>query len=160
MNKTICCAALILLIAAVPLLARAVMSTPILKTSPDEISVTTSFSGFEPESEYRIGIGMVGQPSEKVQLNLLKNDNRVSKSVEAFNQGYTSTWFEVDSVQLQGFRVAGPDLPGSDGRLTLKITLPRDEADRLGKFFIIVAKNYGSDTWYVEDASEVNETHW
>ena len=160
MDKKICCAALMLLIAAVPLLARAEMSTPILRTSPGEISLTTSFSGFESGSEYRIGIGVVGQTARNLQLNLLKNNNQISRSVEAFHQGYTSTWFNVESVQLQGYRVAGADLPASDGRLTLKITLPREEADRLGKFFIIVAKNYGADTWYLEDGSEVNKTHW
>ena len=159
MNKKICCAALMLLIAAVPLLGRAVMSTPILRTSPGEISLTTSFTGFEPGSEYRIGIGVVGQTA-RVELHLLKDGNPISRRVESFHQGYTSTWFNVESMQLQGYRVAGADLPASDGRLTLKITLPREEADRLGKFFIIVAKNYGADTWYLEDGSEVNNTHW
>lgn len=159
-NKTICTT--LILLAVVPLWAagRVAMSTPILKSSPDEITVTTSFSAFDPASEYRIGIGTAGNSMEKGQIDLLKEDQPVSKSLQTFKQGYTSSWFQVDSLEVQGFFLAGQDLPGNQQRVTLKVTLPRQEAERLHRFFIVIAKKYGPDTWYLEDGTEVNETHW
>ncbi len=42
----------------------------------------------------------------------------------------------------------------------MKVTIPRTEADRLGRLFIIVAKQFGPDRWYIMDGAEINDTHW
>lgn len=136
------------------------MSTPIIKSSTDEISVTASFSDFEPGKDYRIGCGTAGPNFQAAKFFLTKDGSKWTRSLESYDQGFTSSWFEVDKVNSQGYILASSDLPGSGERLTFKITLDRNEAENLGKFYMFIARKYGPDTWYVIDGYEINKKHW
>ena len=40
------------------------------------------------------------------------------------------------------------------------MSLPREEAERVGRLFIFVSKQFGPTTWYIIDGAEINGTHW
>jgi len=42
----------------------------------------------------------------------------------------------------------------------MKVTIPRAEAERLRRLFIIVTKQFGPDRWYIMDGAEINDSHW
>ena len=70
-----------------------------------------------------------------------------------------SAYFEVDEILVQGFLFSSADLPDEGEEITLKVTIPRVEADKLKRFFIIIAKQFGPDRWYIMDGGEINESH-
>ncbi|HSR51848.1 MAG TPA: hypothetical protein VLV83_13545 [Acidobacteriota bacterium] len=153
---------IILLAAAALVLAaagRAEMAAPILKTSTEEIVVTASFTSFDPESNYRIGVGSPAKTINDYQMTLEQSEKPLPVRESTFTQGYLSAWFGLEEIPAKGFVFSGSDLT-PDVRVQLQITMPRAEADRLNRFFIFVAKDYGSDTWYLEDGSEIRKENW
>jgi hypothetical protein len=136
------------------------MSAPILQVTPEEISFTTTFSNFVPGSSYRLGVGTTGDKTNSTTIELLKENIVLSKKVVGFEQGFARSWFEVDRIFVRGLLFRSAELPGSGEDLTLKVTLPRAEADRLKRLFVILAKQYGPDRWYIVEGAELNESHW
>ena len=139
---------------------RASMSPPILKTGPEEISFTTRFSHFAGGSDYRLGVGTTGDEMNNAKFELSKGDTVLSKELVSFRQGFASAYFEVDRILVQGFLFSSDDLPDEGEEITLKVTIPRAEAEKLKRLFIIIATQFGPDRWYIMDGGEINESHW
>lgn len=159
-KESIAVAALALSVPVALGLGRAIMGTPILKTAPDEITLSASFGEMEPNAEYRMGVGAPGKTFNDLRLTVEKDGAAITKQQTSFEQGYMSAWFDVDSVQAQGYMFVGTEAGGGDGKVTLRVQLSREEADRIGKFFIFIAKKYGPDTWYLEDGTEIDKSLW
>ena len=134
------------------------MSSPLLKATAEEVGLTARFSAFPSGNDYRLGVGSVGGAISDLKIELSKGDVQLSKNVESFNQGYTNSWFEVDEISVQGFHLTASDLPASGEELILTISVPRSEAERLTKFFLILARKYNPDRWYVVEGAEINES--
>lgn len=145
-----------------PLLGQdeASMSAPVLRGTPEEISVTTRFSNFVPGNRYRLGVGTAGDKIDNAKIELLKGDTPLSKKLASFRQGYAKDWFEVKEIVVQGFLFSAADLPRQDEELTLKVSIPRAEADRLKKFFVILAKHYPPNRWYIMEGAELDDSLW
>ncbi len=139
---------------------RVSLSAPVLKAGPDQISFTTRFSSFVSGSDYRLGVGTTGDEIEGIEVELTLGDTPLSKKRASFRQGFASAYFEVEEILVQGFLFPSSELPGEGEEVAMKVTIPRAEADRLGRLFIIVAKQFGPDRWYIMDGAEINDSHW
>ena len=51
-------------------------------------------------------------------------------------------------------------LPAAGDEGSLQITIPRASLENTEKIYIFVSKDYGSDTWYLEDGSELDKSFW
>ena len=138
----------------------AAMASPVLRATPEAINITARFSNFPSGSQYRLGVGAVGEGIGDVELELLKGDAPVSKESVSFKQGYAQSWFEVDEIAVRGYTLASSDHPAQGQDLVLKITLPRAEAERVKKVFVILAKYYNPDRWYILEGAELTDTLW
>lgn len=139
---------------------RVSLAPPVLKGEPDQISFTTRFSGFVSGSDYRLGVGSTDGEIEGIQFELSQGGTSLSKKLVSFSQGYASQYFEVEEIQVQGFLFPSAELPGKGEEVGMKVTIPRAEAERLGRLFIIVTKQFGPDRWYIMDGAEINDSHW
>ncbi len=139
---------------------RVSLSAPILKGEPDQISFTTRFSGFASGSDYRLGVGTTGDEIEGIEFELTQDDSPLSRDLVKFRQGFASAYFEVEEILVQGFLFPSAGLPGEGQEVAMKVIVPRDEADKVGRLFIIVAKQFGPDRWYIMDGAEINDSHW
>ncbi len=139
---------------------RATLSAPVLKTEPDVITFTTRFSSFLDGNDYRIGVGATGEELAGAQFELSKNGSPVSKELFSFRQGSASAYFNVDEIQVQGFFFPSSELPAAEEELILRVVVPRSEAEKAKRLFIIVTKQFGPDTWYIMDGAEINDSHW
>ncbi len=141
-----------------PAQGRATMDSPVVRGTPDTVTVVARFKDFSPDGSYRIGVGSVGDLSGLVLA--LENDAGESLKFPtiSFDQGYTGSWWAVDEVKARGYIFENAGLGGKV--LTLKAQVPRDKADAAGRFFVFVAKKYGPTTWYLEDGAELKKTHW
>ena len=142
------------------LVGQAVMSAPVLRPSPEEIRFTALFSDFQAGEDYRIGVGTVGEKIQNVRIELIKNDAVLSNPIETFEQGFASSWFEVEKISVWGYVLSAAELPAKGESLLLRVVVPREEADRLQRMFVILARKYGPTRWYIEDGSELNNTQW
>ncbi|MGH9341715.1 MAG: hypothetical protein ACRD1R_19545 [Acidobacteriota bacterium] len=138
---------------------RASMSSPIIRTRADGVSITANFNDFSAGKKYRIGIGTAEGSLAGATIELLKNNAPVPQQLTAFKQGYTSNWWNVNGITARGWVFDADDFAGGEV-LTLKVNIPRAEIDKLKSLYIIVAKDYGSDLWYLEDGSELTEKYW
>ncbi len=139
---------------------RVSLSAPILKAEADQISFTTRFSSFVSGSDYRLGVGTTGDEIEGIEFELTQGDTPLSKKLASFHQGFASAYFEVEEILVQGFFFPSTELPGEGEEVTMKVTIPRTEVERLGRVFIIVTKQFGPDRWYNMDGAEINDSHW
>jgi hypothetical protein len=142
------------------LLGQAVMSPPVLKSTPEEISFATRFSEFTAGENYRIGVGAAGEEIRDAKIELVKGDTVLSSETATFEQGYTRSWFEVDNISVQGFLLSDDQFPADGEQLILRVTVPRPEAERLKRLFVVLARQYGPTRWYIEDGSELNDSVW
>lgn len=138
---------------------RASMESPVIKGEADVIKVSTRFKDFSATGDYRIGVGGEKNDLTGVQLELWAEDGiAVSAPMVDFTQGYTSSWWQVDEVRAKGFVFPESSLPGKV--LTLRVTVPRADADAAGRIFVFVAKKYGPTTWYLEDGTALKQEYW
>ncbi|MEE8349694.1 MAG: hypothetical protein V3R94_09000 [Acidobacteriota bacterium] len=139
---------------------RATLSSPVLKTEPDAITFTTRFSTFVDGNDYRIGVGTSGDELTGAQFELSQGGSALSKELFSFSQGFAKAYFDLDEIQVQGFFFPSAELPSAGEELVLKVVVPRSEAEKAKRLFIIVTKQFGPDTWYIMDGAEINDTHW
>lgn len=135
------------------------MSAPIIRGSPEEVSVTAQFTDLNPTHNYRLGVGS----TEKIQglkIELLKDNNVVSRPLTEFQQGHANHWWGISSVHAHGFALQGEDLNPPGTTYTLRISIPRAEANRLGKIYLLVSRRYSPELWYLEDGTELSRGHW
>lgn len=156
-------ACLICLSLALPLLAqnRAAMSAPVIRPTAEGVTISAQFSNFVSEGEYRLGIATAdGTPLKAAQVELIKNDQPLSRNAVDFEQGHTSGWWQITKVSTRGFFLKGNDLPTNDEKLTLRVTIPKDELNKHEKVFLLVARKYGETVWYLEDGQDVDKSYW
>ncbi len=139
---------------------RASLTSPVLKAERDTITFTTRFADFLDGSDYRIGVGVVGEELDGAQFELTQGDSALSKELFSFRQGFATAYFNVDEIQVQGFFFPSAELPPAGEELTLKVSVPRSAAEVAQRIFIIVTKQFGPDTWYIMDGAEINDSHW
>ena len=142
------------------LVGQATMSAPVLNPGPEEIRFTAIFSDFQVGEDYRIGVGTEGEQIQNARIELIKDDKVLSNPIETFEQGFSSSWFEVEKISVWGYVLSSTKLPAKGESLLLRVVVPREEADRLQRMFVILARKYGPDRWYIEDGSELNDTLW
>ena len=139
---------------------RVSMSAPQLAVTPEELRLTAHFSHFVRGSYYRLGVGTTGEKINNLKMDLFKGRTVLDKELVSFQQGFAQSWFEVDQLFVEGFNFLRAEVPRAGETLTLKVTLPRAEAQRLGRLFVIIAKRYTLDRWYLEDGIELNPSDW
>lgn len=136
------------------------MSAPLLQVTPQEISLTARFFNFVRGSYYRLGIGTTGEKINNLEMEILKGNAVLAKELISFEQGFAQPWFEVDQIFVQGFHFLRAEVPEAGEELTLKVSLPRIEGERHERLFVIIARRYGLDRWYIEDGIELEKSHW
>jgi hypothetical protein len=87
-------------------------------------------------------------------------DTALSKSVTDFTQGYTSHWWGINELKSRGVSLSESDLPDQEQQLTFRVKLQREAADNFEKLYIFVSRDYGGDTWYLEDGVELDQSYW
>jgi len=140
---------------------RATMSPPVIRAMPEgNVSFSAQFSDFAPTGEYRVGFGPATGKLAGAKLEVLKDGEAITVPSAAFDQGYASNWWNISKVALQGFQVTGSNLPPKSGKLTLRVTVPKTELDKVKKVYMLVSRKYGEDVWYIEDGTEMDESYW
>ncbi|MBI4444841.1 MAG: hypothetical protein HY645_02930 [Acidobacteria bacterium] len=139
---------------------RASMTAPVVKSTSEAVVLTTRFNDLSAGKDYRVGIGVAGTVLSNVKVELLKNDTTLDKAAVSFDQGYTSNWWNVDKVSVQGFVLSETDLPAKDEKLGMRVTVPRSEVSKFKKLFVLLARKYDSERWYLEDGVELDESYW
>ncbi len=147
---------------ATPVLAQtsATMSAPIIRSAEGAVRFSVRFSNFVPNSRYRIGIGIRGDKTPDVTLELLENEAAVSKDPVNFVQKNTNHWWGIPQLSVRGFAFSASELAGEGREFVFRMSLPRESADKAGKLYIFVSRDYGAETWYLEDGSELDESNW
>ena len=137
------------------------MSAPVIRAAPEgNVTITAQFSEMAQTGEYRLGFAVPTGKVESVKLELLKDGTAVNLPVMDFEQGYCANWWGLTKVSAQGFVVLGSAIPGKEEKLTLRVTVPKAELDKFKKVFMLVSRKYGTDVWYIEDGSEMDESFW
>ena len=137
------------------------MSAPVIRAAPDgNVTFTAQFSEMAQTGEYRLGFAVPSGKISGAKLELLKNGNPVNLPLMDFEQGYCANWWGLTKVSAQGFVVLGNAIPGKEEKLTLRVTVPKVEMDKYKKVFLLVSRKYGTDVWYIEDGSEMDESFW
>lgn len=139
---------------------RASMSAPVIKSTVESVTITTDFNNFVAGEEYRVAIATMGVKLPKTKIELSRGGQSLSLKPTTFNQGYADSWFGADSVLAKGFFLKASELPPRGEKVTFRVIIPRSEAKLLKKAFIFVARQYGPQTWYIEDGSEMDDTYW
>ena len=139
---------------------RASMTSPVINTSKDEVIFSTEVSSFVPGADYRLGLGSADPKLTTVKIELLKNEEAVANTLVSFVQEHTSGWWDVDKVSVRGFVLGRDELPAKGEKLRLRVTLSREQADQFKKLYVLVARKYGENLWYLEDGVELTDSHW
>jgi len=139
---------------------RATMSAPVIRATPEGVTFSASFSDFAPGGEYRLGIATAAGKLGSSKVELLKNGTAIQLQPVDFDQNYTSNWWSVPKVSVHGYTLSGNNVPAKTDKLTLRVTLSKDELDKQKKVYLLVARKYGENVWYLEDGVEMNEANW
>lgn len=138
----------------------ATMSAPVVKNADGQVVFTTRLQNFVPGSEYRVGIGGVGNSAPDATIEVEIGDSGLSKPTTDFTQGFTSHWWGVDELKSRGVALGASDLPEKGKELTLRVKLMREAADNFEKLYLFVSRDYGGSTWYLEDGVELDQSYW
>lgn len=136
------------------------MTAPVVKPTPEAVVMTARFNDFNAGSEYRIGVGAATAKIPNAKIELLKNDAPIDKTLTSFEQGYAQHWWKIDKIVSQGFALTEADFPKPDEKLSMRVTVPKAEADKLKKIYLFISKKYPEDRWYIEDGIELTDAHW
>ncbi len=139
---------------------RATMSAPVIRATPEGVTFSASFTDLSPGGEYRLGLATAGGKLTGSKVELLKNGTAIQLQPTDFDQNYTSNWWNVPKVTVHGFSLAGTNVPAKTDKLTLRVTVSKEELDKQKKVYMLVARKYGEGVWYLEDGVEMNETNW
>ena len=138
---------------------RVSMSSPVIRTNPDGISIAARFQGLQPGRSYRIGVGVKGQFPES-EIEISRGDSPLPANLTDFVQGHTSNWWGVEQLSARGFQIDGSDLAGPSEELLLRVSVPRAATDQLENIYIFISRNYATDTWYLEDGVDLDQSYW
>ena len=137
---------------------RATMSSPVIRTSKEVVFMIVKFSDFQPGNSYRIGLGGNGADFNGAEIELTVGEQAGSSTLSNFEQGNTSGWWGVDSIQVRGYQLGDSVAP--DQELQMNIKLPLALAQQAGKIYLFVSRKYGENLWYLEDGIELTGQHW
>jgi len=138
----------------------ATMSAPVVQTAEGQVIFTSHLQDFSSGNKYRVGIGGVGATAPNATIELELGEKALSKSISDFTQGYTSHWWGMTELKSKGVMLADSDLPGQGTDLTFRVKVPRESADNYDKLYIFVSRDYGGNTWYLEDGVELDKSYW
>lgn len=150
---------LVLVVSSLFAFQRAAMEPPVVRGTEDQVAMTARFSGFVADGEYRLGFGVDGTYPSAAKIELTRDGEPVSWEFSDFSQGFTSSWWGVDKLTSKGVVLSGDQVPREGQNVTMRVSLPRDAADSLGKLYVFIAKKYGPN-WYLEDGAELTREHW
>lgn len=139
---------------------RASMTAPIIKPSVETIAFTARFSDFVAGDEHRLGVGTAKGKINKCTIELFKNETPLQKREVSFKQGHASHWWDINLISMRGFVFKPVDLPKKGETLTMTVTVPRAELNQVKKLYILVARRYAENLWYIEDGAEVDDSNW
>jgi hypothetical protein len=140
---------------------RASMSAPVIRAMPEgNVSFSAQFSDLASTGEYRLGFGPATGKLNGAKIEVLKNGTPINSQISDFEQGYCSNWWNINKVSLQGVSLSGGTIPNKDEKLTLRVTVPKAELEKVKKVYMLVSRKYGTDVWYIEDGVEMNESYW
>jgi hypothetical protein len=140
---------------------RATMGNPVIKFLPEGIvEFKADFSDLVATGKYRVGFGSEADRLTGAKLELLKDGKALTNALIRFDQKHTSNWWNVPQVLSQGFVASGADLPAKGAKLTFKVNVAKTDLDKVKKVFLFIAREYGPETWYLEDGTDLGDTNW
>jgi hypothetical protein len=138
--------------------AGASMTAPVVRNTEGKVIITTRISSFTAGGKYRVGIGCAAASAPGAQVEALKDGSTaLSLDAKTWAQKNTKDWWQVEPVQSIGFYLGPASLPE---QVLFRITIPKEAADQYEKMYIFVSKDYGADTWYLEDGVELEKKYW
>lgn len=137
----------------------ATMGSPVVRIVENDVRISVRLENFNAEDSYRIGVGVAGETAPSADMTLTVGANTVGEVTE-FIQGFTAHWWDVEQIAAKGLVLSGENLPASGEEGSLQITIPRDSLENTEKLYIFISKDYGSETWYLEDGSELDQSFW
>ena len=138
---------------------RVEMTSPVIRTTVDDIILSVDFTGFSAGNSYRLGFG-VAKGKIPARLQLVKGTEDMPVSQMDFVQGHTSSWWEVPQISVRGWSLEGANLPKPDERVTFRVMISRADAKEITKIYLLISRNYGPDLWYLEDGVEMDQSMW
>lgn len=138
---------------------RVEMSSPVIRTTVDDIILSVDFTGFTSGNSYRIGFG-AAKGQVKARLQLVKGTEDVPIPQMEFDQGHTDSWWSVPKISARGWSLEGADLPKAGERLTFRVMIARADAKEISKVYLLISRDYGGDLWYLEDGVEMDQSMW
>ena len=138
---------------------RVEMTSPVIRTTVDDIILSVDFTGFSAGNSYRLGFG-AAKGQIKARLQLVKGTEDVPIPQMDFVQGHTSSWWEVPQISVRGWSLEGPNLPKTGERITFRVMISRADAKEISKVYLLISRSYGPDLWYLEDGVEMDQSMW
>jgi len=135
------------------------MGSPVVRIVEGSVLISVRADQFNAGDNYRIGVGVVGETPLAAEMTFTKGAETIDEVVE-FTQGFTAHWWNVDQIVCKGLELSGDMLPAAGEEGNLQIKIDRDALEGKEKIYIFVSKDYGSDTWYLEDGSELDKSFW
>ena len=135
------------------------MSSPVVRIVEGSVMISLRMETFNAGDKYRIGVGVAGETALPVEMTFTKGADSFGETTE-FTQGFTAHWWNVDQIICTGLELSGDMLPAEGGEGAVQIAIPRSSLENKEKIYIFVSKDYGSETWYLEDGSELDKSFW
>ena len=138
---------------------RVEMSSPVIRTTVEDIILSVDLTDFTAGNSYRLGFG-TAKGQIKARLQLTKGTEDVPFPKMDFVQGHTSTWWQVPQISARGWSLEGANLPKAGERLTFRVLISRADAKEITKIYLLISRSYGPDLWYLEDGVEMDQSMW
>lgn len=138
---------------------RVSISSPVIRTTVDDIILSVELSDFQAGNSYRLGFG-AAKGEIKARLQLVKGTEDVPIPQTDFVQGHTDSWWSVPQISVRGWSLEGANLPKAGERLTFRVMISRADAKEITKVYLLIARDYGSGLWYLEDGVEMDQSMW
>ena len=138
---------------------RVTMTSPVIRTTVDDIILSVDLTDFTAGNSYRLGFG-AAKGQIKARLQLVKGTEDVPVPQVDFVQGHTSSWWEVPQISVRGWSLEGANLPEPGERLTFRVMISRADAKEITKVYLLISRSYGPDLWYLEDGVEMDQSMW
>ena len=138
---------------------RVTMTSPVIRTTVDDIILSVDLTDFTAGNSYRLGFG-AAKGQIKARLQLVKGTEDVPVPQVDFVQGHTSSWWEVPQISVRGWSLEGANLPKPGEQLTFRVMISRADAKEITKVYLLISRSYGPDLWYLEDGVEMDQSMW
>jgi hypothetical protein len=135
------------------------MGSPVVRMVESNVLINVRVESFNAGDKYRIGLGVAGEAAIPAEMTFTKGGGPVGE-VSEFTQGFTAHWWHVDQLMCRGFELTGDMVPMEGEEGTLQMSIPKTCLEGRENIYIFVSKDYGSDTWYLEDGSELDKSFW